>query len=543
MLLRTWRLYCVNLLLIVGGLFSTVSRYYKLCGVSAYNPEVLLPSAPCNQEKYRYIKRHINVLTLFTVIGFVCTTIAATGLVLERPRLFPLTFLLSFSILYFITSLMLNLFPVDFDLKKHQILITQWRPTPYPSVDVFLPTCGEPISILQNTWDGVVKMQSAYLGLVNIYCLDDAHSQEVKQLADRYKFHYHARPNRGWFKKAGNLRHGFENSSGEFIAIFDADFIPRHDFLNELLPYFYNDDKLGIVQSPQYFEVSDKQNWLERGAGAVQEFFYRAVQISRQTHEGAVCVGSNAIYRRKALQEIGGTVLIEHSEDMHTGFQLRRKDWHLLYIPVILAKGLCPSELPGFFKQQYRWCMGSLYLIFSRDFWSTKLPLMTRLCYTCGPMYYLHTAIYVIFTPVVPLMLLLALPQEIKLFNYALLLPSIFYLHAIFPFWHKSKYGIETASVKLVQNWAHLFAIVDHIFNATMEWHPTGTTHKKAGRYNEFRIGVIIFNLIPAIIWILVAYWYVWTWGLWDFLPILVFGIYYFLIVIKVVLEMAEVAP
>ena len=117
-------------------------------------------------------------------------------------------------------------------------------------------------------------------------------------------------------------------------------------------------------------------------------------------------MGSNAIYRRTALTEIGGTALIEHSEDVHTGFKLRKKNWHLLYVPLVLAKGLCPSELKAFFKQQYRWCMGSMSLLSSKEFWQTKLPVKSRMCYGCGFMYYIHTAVYALFTPVIPLIML-----------------------------------------------------------------------------------------------------------------------------------------
>ena len=61
----------------------------------------------------------------------------------------------------------------------------------------------------------------------------------------------------------------------------------------------------------------------------------------------AICVGSNAVYRRAALDSNGGTTLIEHSEDVHTGFDLRRNGWPLRYIPVNLATGLCPATFPG----------------------------------------------------------------------------------------------------------------------------------------------------------------------------------------------------
>ena len=108
-------------------------------------------------------------------------------------------------------------------------------------------------------------------------------------------------------KKAGNIKHGYENSSGEFIVIFDADFAPHHDFIRDLLPYT-SDPRTAIVQSPQYFQTDKdvhKRSIIEYGAGQVQEDFYRIIQQSRDTFGAAICVGSNAIYRRSAIEDIG----------------------------------------------------------------------------------------------------------------------------------------------------------------------------------------------------------------------------------------------
>lgn len=86
------------------------------------------------------------------------------------------------------------------------------------------------------------------------------------------------RDNRPELKKAGNLRYAFARTGGDVIAIFDADFCPREDFLNETTPYF-TDPTIGIVQTPQFFRWRENQTWVEQGAGVTQEFFYRLVQV------------------------------------------------------------------------------------------------------------------------------------------------------------------------------------------------------------------------------------------------------------------------
>ncbi len=507
-------------------------RFFDLGTNQSVSP---LPPAPCDSEKYSYIKRHVTFLNVFSVFGFACVTLSAARLYGHATWMFPLYIMLGYTVIYFLVSLRISIFPKDFDLSAHRSLVRAWKELDAPSVDVFLPTCGEPLDVLANTWRGVLKAKNTYRGVMNVHCLDDAHCSDVRSMADAFGFKYYARPNKGWFKKAGNLRYGFENTSGDFIAIFDADFRPRHDFFDETLPYFDEDSRLGIVQSPQYFGFSEEQNWLERGAGAVQELFYRVLQTSRQTHDGAICVGSNAIYRRAALDDIGGTALIEHSEDVHTGFELRAKNWHLKYIPLVLARGLCPSDLGAFFKQQYRWCMGSMSLLASKKFWGADLPLNSRMCFVSGFMYYIHTALYSVLTPVVPLIMLFLIPEEIKVANYLLIFPSFLYMHVIFPLWHRKPYGIEAASVRVVYGWAHLIALFDKVLGSAMEWQPTGAVSKKRDyKYLSFRTGVIVFNFFPAVLWVGAALYQMIYVSTLDFLPIFILGIYYLFVILKI---------
>ncbi|MCX6727900.1 MAG: glycosyltransferase [Candidatus Saccharibacteria bacterium] len=494
----------------------------------------LVPSRVSNLEKYMYSKRNYLILLIFSFISFSTATFSMFRFLKANPLLWPMYILLIFSISYYIVSIAVNLFTRNFDTDKHNLLVSKWKPPDPPNVDIFLPIAGEQIHVLKNTWNGVIELIHHYKGHIKVYCLDDSNSEEIKSAANLYGFNYVVRPNRGEFKKAGNLRHGYKISKGEFIAIFDADFRPRKDFLNELLPYMYNQIDIGIVQSPQYFDVSPSQNWLERGAGAVQELFYRFSQVSRQNHQAAICVGSNALYRRKALESTGGTALIEHSEDVHTGFNLKMHGWNVKYIPIILAKGLCPESMPAFFKQQYRWCMGSMSLLRSSKFWQTKLPVRTRLSYISGFLYYINTAILSIITPFIPLILLAFMPEKIEIKYTFLVLPSLLFAYIIFPLWHKSIYGLESWSVRQVYGWAHLFAISDAISNRSMQWTPTGVVKGNDFRYKSFRILQVVFNFIPSVLWVGLSIWHLFKSESFAYVPILISGILYLLISMKV---------
>ena len=205
------------------------------------------------------------------------------------------------------------------------------------------------------------------------------------------------------------------------------------------------------------------------------------VQVSRNRHKGAICVGSCALYRRKALESNGGTTLIEHSEDVHTGFDLRRAGWSLQYLPIPLATGLCPPDPDSFITQQYRWCAGSMSLLASRKFWTTKMRLRTRCCYLSGFCYYLHTALFTFVTPAIPLTMLIVMPGSLRLINYVAIFPSIVYNLVVFPAWHRCRFGPTAFMAKFLYSWAHMACLFDICRGKRMGWQATGSGKRKAG--------------------------------------------------------------
>src|SRR6202034_2742150 len=106
-----------------------------------------------------------------------------------------------------------------------------------------------------NAWTTVALLRKQYRGQVTPYVLDDSASPEIKAMARQFGFAYATRPNRGWFKKSGNLLYGCGISEGDSILLLDADFAPRPVLLDETLPYFDMTPELGIVEPPQFFHV------------------------------------------------------------------------------------------------------------------------------------------------------------------------------------------------------------------------------------------------------------------------------------------------
>jgi cellulose synthase (UDP-forming) len=488
-----------------------------------------LPSPPTDEERDLYFGRHIALLTTCGVLAMAGIVWATVHMVISHGGLYLYLVFVLVMAAFFLISLRVNAFTHDHRAADHRALVEGWRPPGdvWPRIDIWLPVAGEPLGVLENTWTHVSALD--WDGPIAVYVGDDAGDPAVAELAERFGFQYLSRPDRGWMKKAGNLRHLYGHSNGEFVVVFDADFCPRLDFLHELMPYF--EDDVGIVQSPQHFRVLSHQNWLERGAGAVQELFYRAVQVSRDSHGGAVCVGTNAIYRRRALDDNGGTTLIGHSEDVHTGFDLSRHGWHLRYVPVILATGLCPDEIHSFMRQQYRWCMGSMSLLGSDKFWDTPMRFVTRACYLSGFGYYISTALNAVLFPLLPIALLLRYPQMIHLRNYVVLLPAFAYAYIVFPAWHRCRWRLEAWSVQLVYSWSHFFALVDIVRRRPMGWAPTGARSANTRRAIAFR-AALTWSALVATAWVGLAL-YRGRAHPADFLPIALLGGFYLAIVAR----------
>ena len=513
-------------------------------------PYFLLP--PNQEEMYRYSKRNKWWLVIPSLFSFTGLCMSQLKFATASPYLWGFSLGLTFTFLYYFLSLIINLFTPDFDVVAHKQSIEQWkqdrlRDGQWPSVDVFLPICGEPIEVLRNTWKLVMEMCKRYPGKTTIYVLDDGNSAQAKEEAEKFQhvgFRYIVRPNRGVKKKAGNLKYGFEHSDGDAILIFDADFCPQREMIFHLLPTLWNNERVGIVQSPQYFRTSTQQNWLARGASAVQELFYRYVQVSRNHHKGAICVGSCALYRRAALASIGGPHQIEHSEDVWTGVMCYTKGWTLRYIPINLAVGLCPSDFNAFLRQQYRWCRGSMSLLFSKIFWRTSMPFVTRLCYISGFCYYCHTALFLFIAPAIPITLLLFLSQQIRWENYVYVIPSIIYSLIIFPLWHKSDYGLnggllDAMAAKLIYSWAHALTLIDLARGRPLGWQPTGSSAAKARATTHWHIKhahLLLFSwgMLTSLVWLGLGGWRMSQSSQpWNFIPVLLVGTLNLLVVLK----------
>ncbi len=492
---------------------------------------LVLPRPPDDDEKYAYIQRNLPYLTTILVIGASCLIISqfrfeAHDLVLSPFMLFTATY-----VIYQVISLPVNFAGRGFDLAAHQARIQAWHPLSYPGVDIFLPICGEPIELLCNTWTAVADLIADYGGAAQAYVLDDGPSDDARSMSESFGFSYIRRPDLPAYKKAGNLRYAFARTTAEYLVILDADFAPRPDFLAETLPYM-DEPAIAIVQTPQFFRSSAAQTWIEQGAGPIQEVFYRTVQVARDRFDAAICCGTSAVYRRTALEPQGGPTLIPYAEDVHTGLDVRRAGWSMVYLPIVLSTGICPEELDAFVRQQYRWCSGNVGIVFSGRLWSIPMSLPARLAYISGFFYYAYTALLTFFGPIIPIVMLAFLPNQIRLRNFIILVPAMLTGFVLYPLWHRSRYGPSVWPLGIARGWAHVFAIWDGARGKSMGWHPTRTPGSSLRR---FRIGVTWWSGGMALLWFVLAVWRTVTLGSLKFAVLLVFGLLNLAVVSRVI--------
>ena len=238
--------------------------------------------------------------------------------------------------------------------QRHTWLISPWR----PSVDILVPTCGEPIAVLERSLKGCRRQSYPN---TTVWVLDDGGRAEVEQLARSLGCRYRHRPERT-NAKAGNLNDGLRISKGELIAVFDADFIPQATFLETTIGLLM-DPEVGLVQTPQHCINADpvmRNLAMERWILPDEESFYRWIEPVRDGWGAVVCAGTSFLARRQALASVGGFAEEALSEDFVTGIALREQGWRLIYLQQKLSAGLAAERMLDFVRQRQRWARGTL---------------------------------------------------------------------------------------------------------------------------------------------------------------------------------------
>ena len=290
------------------------------------------------------------------------------------------------------------------DAAQGQWQASDWRPW----VDVLIPTCGEPLPVLERC---LLACSQLTYSRRRLWVLDDAGRPEVAALAARFGCGYQHRPER-LHAKAGNLNAALPLSDGELVAVFDADFVPQQHFLERTIGLLL-DPQVALVQTPQHFLNADpvmRNLAMEKWLLPDEESFYRWIEPVRSGWDAVVCAGTSFLVRRSALEEIGGFVEEAISEDLVTGMVLASRGWKLRYLGEKLSAGLAAETMLDFVRQRQRWASGTLQALRLRQgpLRLRGLHWGQRLAYMEGALHWFNT---------VPRLLLLLMPLCIGWLN------------------------------------------------------------------------------------------------------------------------------
>ncbi|MGQ4647814.1 glycosyltransferase family 2 protein [Lyngbya aestuarii] len=234
-----------------------------------------------------------------------------------------------------------------------------------PSVDILIPTYNEPEFILKRT---IIGCQAIDYEPKTVYVLDDTRRPKIANLAAELGCKYLTRAD-NIHAKAGNLNRAIPKTQGEFIVVFDADFVPTQNFLLRTLGFFKN-EQVALVQTPQSFYNADpvaRNLGLEDILTPEEEVFYRQLQPIKDGAGSVVCSGTSFVIRRSALEKIGGFVTDSLSEDFFTGIRLAAQGYRLVYLNEKLSAGLAAESIATHATQRLRWARGTLQAFFIRS--------------------------------------------------------------------------------------------------------------------------------------------------------------------------------
>lgn len=167
--------------------------------------------------------------------------------------------------------------------------------------------------------------------------------------------HLH-RTNREGFK-AGALKAGLTQAKGEFIAIFDADFLPQSDWLLRSMPYF-NDPKIGVVQT-RWGHLNREQSILTRVQAFALDLHFSLEQMGRQANGVFMNFnGTAGIWRKSCIEDAGNWSGKTLTEDLDLSYRAQLKGWRMVYRPDIITPAELPETVQAARSQQFRWNKG-----------------------------------------------------------------------------------------------------------------------------------------------------------------------------------------
>jgi cellulose synthase (UDP-forming) len=255
-----------------------------------------------------------------------------------------------------------------------------WDGAP-PAVDVLIPVYDEPVPIVEPTVRAATAMHGAH---VRVHVLDDGGSDEMAAMAARHGARYLRRGRREG-AKAGNINHALAHTRAPLVAVLDCDHVPEPHFVEAMLGDLA-DPRVAFVQSPQYYANWDHGE-VPGAAWSQQALFFGPIARGKDARGAMFCCGTNVVFRRAALEQVGGFPDDSVTEDFELSIRLHERGWRSRYVPEVLAHGLGPEDMASYVSQQQRWSRGCLSAL--PAVWRSSLPPKLKLQYALSASFFL----------------------------------------------------------------------------------------------------------------------------------------------------------
>lgn len=247
-------------------------------------------------------------------------------------------------------------------------LVSLRPPKHTPTVTVQLPIFNEPL-VIERLIDAVAQLDWP-LGCLQIQVLDDSNDGLTTDRAQArcavwrtrgLRIALIRRPTRDGYK-AGALEHGLHTASGQFIAIFDADFVPQPDFLRRVMPHFFSkhNAQVGMVQT-RWGHLNRDENLLTQLQALLLDGHF-VLEHTARYHTGRYFNfnGTAGVWDRACIAEAGGWEHDTITEDVDLSYRAQLKGWRFVYLPQVVAPAELPNTMAAFTVQQHRWAKGTI---------------------------------------------------------------------------------------------------------------------------------------------------------------------------------------
>ncbi|NWK02043.1 glycosyltransferase [Marine Group I thaumarchaeote] len=192
---------------------------------------------------------------------------------------------------------------------------------------------------------------------------DDNTTEQIAELVENYKgkgfdiSHVRRGTRQGY--KAGALKYAMKYTKSEFVAIFDADFIPPKWYLKKAIPYF-SKPNIGFVQC-RWGHINENYSALTQAQALSLDFHFLVEQRAKSnSHLFMNFNGTAGIWRKECIEDSGGWHTATLVEDLDLSYRAQMKGWKCLFIPDIVVNAELPVQMNGAKRQQFRWAKGSI---------------------------------------------------------------------------------------------------------------------------------------------------------------------------------------